>query len=163
DNDPDSRGPCRLLHIIQGGDYGYRFRYGRKGTHPFQSWNGELPGTLPMAAGTGEAPSGILAYESNNLPAEYTGKLFVTSWGDHVVEYFDMKPNGASFTGTSKVLVRGDENFRPVAIVQAPDGSIIFNDWVDKSYPVHGKGRIWRIKSKSFSGKPKAPAEIAAQ
>src|SRR5208283_1472382 len=33
DNDPDSRGPCRLLHIVQGGDYGYRFRYGRKGLH----------------------------------------------------------------------------------------------------------------------------------
>ena len=46
DNDPDSRGPCRLLHVVQGGDYGFRFRYGRKGTHPFQCWNGELPGTL---------------------------------------------------------------------------------------------------------------------
>src|SRR5262249_17984080 len=29
DNDPDARGPCRLLHIVQGGDYGHRFRYGR--------------------------------------------------------------------------------------------------------------------------------------
>src|SRR5439155_21670596 len=51
DNDPDSRGPCRLLHIVEGGDYGYRFRYGRKGLHPFDSWDGELPGTLPMAGG----------------------------------------------------------------------------------------------------------------
>jgi putative membrane-bound dehydrogenase-like protein len=160
DNDPDARGPCRLLHIVDGGDYGYRFRYGRKGTHPFQSWNGELPGTLPMVAGTGEAPSGILAYESDNLPQEYVGKLFVTSWGDHVIEYFDVKPKGASFTATSKILVRGGENFRPVGIVQAPDGSIIFSDWVDKSYPVHGKGRIWRLRSKQ----PPAgqPANLAA-
>ncbi len=57
DNDPDSRPPCRLLHIVQGGDYGYRFRNGRKGLHPFTAWNGELPGTLGMVAGTGEAPS----------------------------------------------------------------------------------------------------------
>ena len=35
DNDPDSRPPCRLLHIVQGGDYGYRFRNGRKGAAPF--------------------------------------------------------------------------------------------------------------------------------
>src|SRR5205085_38321 len=28
DNDPDSRPPCRLLHIVQNGDYGYRFKYG---------------------------------------------------------------------------------------------------------------------------------------
>src|SRR3984957_19128832 len=75
DNDPDSRGPCRLLHIQQGGDYGYRFRYGRKGLHPFDAWNGELPGTLPMAAGTAEAPSGILAYEAAGFPAEYRGQL----------------------------------------------------------------------------------------
>ncbi len=34
DNDPDSRPPCRLLHIVEGGDYGYRFRNGRRGTPP---------------------------------------------------------------------------------------------------------------------------------
>ena len=43
-------GRIRLLHVVEGGDYGYRFRNGRKGTHPFTSWNGELPGTLPMVA-----------------------------------------------------------------------------------------------------------------
>ena len=64
DNDPDSRPPCRLLHIVDGGDYGYRFRNGRKGLHPFTAWNGELPGTLGMVAGTGEAPSGVIAYEA---------------------------------------------------------------------------------------------------
>jgi putative membrane-bound dehydrogenase-like protein len=148
DNDPDSRGPCRLLHIIQGGDYGYRFRNGRKGTHPFTAWNGELPGTLPMVAGTAEAPSGIVAYESNGLPKEYIGQLISTSWGDHVIERFELKPRGASFTSQAKTFVKGDENFRPVGIVTAPDGSLVFSDWVDKSYPVHGKGRIWRIRMK---------------
>jgi putative membrane-bound dehydrogenase-like protein len=148
DNDPDSRGPCRLLHIIQGGDYGYRFRNGRKGTHPFTAWNGELPGTLPMVAGTAEAPSGIVAYESNGLPKEYIGQLISTSWGDHVIERFELKPRGASFTSQAKTLVKGDENFRPVGIITAPDGSLVFSDWVDKSYPVHGKGRIWRLRMK---------------
>jgi len=52
DNDPDSRPPCRLLHIIEGGDYGFRFRNGRKGLHPFTAWNGEIPGTLPMVGST---------------------------------------------------------------------------------------------------------------
>jgi putative membrane-bound dehydrogenase-like protein len=150
DNDPDARGPCRLLHIVPGGDYGYRFRYGRKGLHPFTAWNGELPGTLPMAAGTAEAPSGIVAYESNGLPAEYRGRLLVTSWGDHVVEQFTLSPRGASFTAKPSVLVRGGDDFRPVAIATAPDGSLYLSDWVDKSYPVHGKGRIWRIRMKNM-------------
>jgi putative membrane-bound dehydrogenase-like protein len=148
DNDPDARGPCRLLHIIQGGDYGYRFRYGRKGLHPFQAWNGELPGTLPMVAGTAEAPSGIVAYESNGLPKEYIGRLLVTSWGDHVIEAFTLSDRGASFSAKSSVLVRGGEDFRPVGIATAPDGSLYVTDWVDKSYPVHGKGRIWRLRWK---------------
>jgi len=152
DNDPDARGPCRLLHIIQDGDYGYRFKYGRKGIHPFQSWNGELPGTLPMVAGTAEAPSGIVAYESSGLPQEYRGQLLVTSWGDHVIEQFQVEPRGASFGAKKKVLVRGGEDFRPVGMAIAPDGSLVVSDWVDKSYPVHGKGRLWRIRAKSAAG-----------
>jgi putative membrane-bound dehydrogenase-like protein len=148
DNDPDSRGPCRLLHIVPGGDYGYRFRYGRKGVHPFQAWNGELPGTLPMVAGTAEAPSGIVAYESDGLPPEYRGRLLVTSWGDHVVEQFQPVPRGASFTAEACTLLRGGEDFRPVGIAIAPDGSLVLSDWVDKSYPVHGKGRVWRVRWK---------------
>ncbi len=92
DNDPDSRPPCRLLHVIEGGDYGYRFRNGRKGLHPFTSWNGEIPGTLPMVSGTGEAPSGILAYEHDAFPEEYLGNLIVTSWGDHRIDRFRLRP-----------------------------------------------------------------------
>lgn len=148
DNDPDSRGPCRLLHIIDGGDYGYRYRNGRKGLHPFTAWDGELPGTLPMVAGTAEAPSGILFYEGRGLPEEYRGQALVTSWGDHVIERFTMVPHGASFRAKATVLARGGEDFRPVGIVAAPDGSVVFSDWVDKSYPVHGKGRLWRIRWK---------------
>ncbi len=148
DNDPDARGPCRLLHIVKGGDYGFRFRNGRKGLHPFTAWNGELPGTLPMVAGTSEAPCGVVAYESTGLPAEYRGDLLVTSWGDHLVERFRLRPQGASFKSQALPLIRGGDDFRPVAIATAPDGALYLSDWVDKSYPVHGKGRIWRIRMK---------------
>ena len=96
DNDPDSRPPCRLLHIVEGGDYGFRFRNGRKGVHPFTAWNGELPGTLPMVSGTGEAPCTVLAYQSSHLPEEYRGDLLVTSWGDHRLERYRLRPRGAS-------------------------------------------------------------------
>jgi len=148
DNDPDSRPPCRLLHIVPEGDYGYRYRNGRKGLHPFTAWNGELPGTLPMVAGTGEAPSGIVAYESGGLPEDYRGELLVTSWGDHRLDRFKLVPRGASFTSTAKPFVTGGENFRPVGMAVAPDGSLYVSDWVDKSYTLHGKGRIWRVRAK---------------
>jgi putative membrane-bound dehydrogenase-like protein len=147
DNDPDSMPPCRLMHIVAGGNYGYRYRNGRKGVHPFTAWNGELPGTLPMLAGTGEAPSGVLAYESDHLPEDYIGNLLVTSWGDHRLERYRLEPRGASFRAVTETFVKGDDNFRPVGIAVAPDGSLFVSDWVLQDYNVHGKGRIWHVTS----------------
>lgn len=149
DNDPDDIGPCRLLDIIEGGDYGWKYKNGRKGVHPFTSWDGHLPGTLPMVAPTGEAPSGILAYESDDWPADYRGQLLVTSWGDHTIQRFELKEKGASFTSAPADVVRGGEDFRPVGIAQASDGSVWVTDWVDKSYTLHGKGKLWRICAKA--------------
>jgi putative membrane-bound dehydrogenase-like protein len=157
DNDPDSRPPCRLLHIIEGGDYGYRFRNGRKGLHPFTAWNGEIHGTLPMLAGTGEAPSGVVAYEHGALPAEYAGNLLATSWGDHRIDRFQLKVKGASFESVAEPLIVGGENFRPVGIALAPDGSLYCTDWVLRDYNLHGQGRIWRISS-AESGAARSPA-----
>ena len=147
DNDPDSRPPCRLLHIVEGGDYGYRMRNGRKGLHPFTSWFGQSPGTLGIMAGTGEAPSGIVVYESDNLPDEYRGDLLVTSWGDHQIERYRLQPRGATFQSVTQPIVVGNEHFRPVGIAAAPDGSIYLTDWVESSYALHGKGRIWHLKA----------------
>ena len=149
DNDPDSRPPCRLIHVVEGGDYGFKFRHGRKGTHPFTAWNGELPGTLPMVCGTGEAPSGVIAYEHDAFPADYRGTLLATSWGDHIIQKFPLVVKGASFTSKPETIIKGNENFRPVGMALAPDGSIYISDWVDRSYELHGKGRVWRIRAKS--------------
>jgi putative membrane-bound dehydrogenase-like protein len=143
DNDPDSRPPCRLIDVAATGDYGYQFRFGRGGRHPLQAWDGELPGTLPMAAGTGEAPCTV-------VPC--AGGLWVTSWGGNRVERFTLEPRGASVKAAGTVAIQGDHRFRPVDAAVAPDGSLFITDWVDRSYPVHGAGRIWRLRL------PRAPA-----
>jgi putative membrane-bound dehydrogenase-like protein len=136
DNDPDASPPCRLLHVVEGGDYGYLYQYGRAGTHPLQAWNGELPGTLPMVCGTGEAPTAIVPH---------AGSLWVTSWGDHRIERYRLVPRGSSWGANREVVVQGDAEFRPTGMVVAPDGSLYFGDWVLRDYPVHGRGRIWRL------------------
>jgi putative membrane-bound dehydrogenase-like protein len=163
DNDPDSRPPCRLLHVIEGGDYGYRFRNGRAGLHPFTAWNGEIPGTLPMVSGTGEAPSGIVAYESDGLPRKYIGNLLVGSWGDHRIDRFVLQPKGASFVSRPEPLIQGGEDFRPVGLAVAPDGSVFCTDWVKRDYNLHGHGRVWRISRKTPTRRATNPTSRARQ
>jgi putative membrane-bound dehydrogenase-like protein len=157
DNDPDQSPPCRMVHVVEGGDYGFRFCYGRSGKHPFQSWHGELPGTLPMMTGVGEAPCEILSYESDGLPKEYLGKLMVTSWADHRVELYKVVPHGASFKADRQPFVQGGNNFRPVGLCTAPDGSLYVTDWVLPNYELHGKGAIWHIRWKD-APKPQRPS-----
>jgi putative membrane-bound dehydrogenase-like protein len=158
DNDPDAMPPCRLLHVVEGGDYGYQFRYGRSGRHPFQSWHGQLPGTLPMASGTGEAPSKVLSYESDGLPREYLGDLLVAAWADHRIERYVLADKGASVTAERKSFVQGGRDFRPVGIAVAPDGSLFVSDWVLSDYQLHGRGAVWHIRLRE-SGKPPRPTD----
>jgi putative membrane-bound dehydrogenase-like protein len=148
DNDPDAMPPCRMVHVIEGGDYGYQFRYGRSGRHPFQAWNGELPGTLPYICGTGEAPCEIVSYESDGLPREYLGNLLVASWADHRIERYVPKERGSSFTAERQPFVQGGRDFRPVGIAVAPDGSLFVSDWVLSDYTLHNRGAIWHIRWK---------------
>ncbi|MCE9567183.1 MAG: c-type cytochrome [Planctomycetes bacterium] len=148
DNDPDASPPCRLLHVVEGGDYGFQFRYGRAGRHPFQAWNGELPGTLPFVAGTGESPCEVISYESDGLPAEYRGDLLVPAWADHRLERYVLKPKGASFVADRKPFIQGGKEFYPSGLTVAPDGSLFVSDWGSRSYELHGKGAIWHVRMK---------------
>jgi putative membrane-bound dehydrogenase-like protein len=158
DNDPDSTPPCRLLHVVDGGDYGYQFRYGRSGRHPFQAWNGQLPGTLPMVSGTGEAPCEVLSYESDGLPRDYLGDLLVTSWADHRVERYALRPRGASYAAERKPFVQGGSEFRPVGLAMAPDGSLFASDWVRRDYALHHQGAVWHIRQR-MAAEPARPAD----
>ncbi len=156
DNDPDSCPPNRLLHIVPGGDYGFNMTYGRAGTHPFQCWNGEIPGTLPMICGTGEAATDVL--DMRRTAFRRAGlNVMVTSWGDNQIEAYKLVSKGASVTlGERSVLVRGDAGFRPACFAVGPDGSVFVTDWADREYSVHGKGRIWKLSAKE-------PAKVKAE
>jgi putative membrane-bound dehydrogenase-like protein len=92
DNDPDSRGPNRLVHVVEGGDYGYKSLYGGSGIHPYLSWNGELPGTLPYAVPLGEAPAGLLVAAHAALPADYREELLATIWEERRIVRIRLRP-----------------------------------------------------------------------
>ncbi len=136
ENDPGSRPPCRLLHLVHGGDYGYQRRYGNAAYHPFVCWNGELRGTLPMLHAVGEAPCGI---------APLGNGLIVPSWTEHRIDFYPLRRDGASFQTERLTLIRGGDHFRPTCIAAQSGTTFYLTDWVFGSYELHGKGRIWRL------------------
>ncbi len=154
DNDPDDRPPCRMLHIIPGGDYGYRFRNGRRGIHPFTAWDGELPGTLQMVSRHGRGPvrnprlrsrtpsPTNIAVHCSSPPGAITGSTASASPARELLS-----------TSKAEPLIVGGENFRPVGLALGPGRQFFATDWVLKDYNVHGNGRIWRIAPKENSKK----------
>ncbi|MDG2254993.1 MAG: HEAT repeat domain-containing protein [Opitutaceae bacterium] len=141
DNDPSSTPPNRLLHIVKGADFGYEFRYGRSGRHPLVTWTGEFPGTLGMVAGIGEAACGVIPFGPD--------QLLIASWADNRVYLHSLQPDGRSFNATRELFISGTNAFRPVHFAYNQNARILyFSDWVKSDYPVHGKGRIWRVELK---------------
>ena len=137
DNDPDARGPNRLLRVVQGGDYGHTHMFGGSGRHPFQGWDGTFPGHLPFLSGTGEAPSGIL-----DVSGEGEHSILVTVWNENTIERHTFLENGEV---EKSIFMSGGKDFRPVALDQDRFGNLMVSDWMLVDYPNHGKGRIWRV------------------
>ncbi len=136
ENDPGSRPPCRLLHIVEGADYGFQRAYGNDSVHPFVAWNGELRGTLGMVHPSSEAPCAVV---------ELGGGVMIPSWSSHCIDYFPLYRKGAGYASNRIELLRGSDFFRPACMVPGPDHSFFFTDWVFSSYQLHGRGRLWRL------------------
>lgn len=137
ENDPGSRPPCRLLHVVEGADYGFQWVYGSAPVHPFVAWNGELRGTLGMVHPSGEGPCAIV---------ELGGGVLIPSWSDHSIDYYPLTREGAGYRSDRVPLVKGSDFFRPTGIARGPDGAFYVNDWVFSSYPIHARGRLWKLE-----------------
>jgi putative membrane-bound dehydrogenase-like protein len=92
--------------------------------------------------------AGLLVYRGTAFPTNYYGNAFVADRENHLIHRALLRDNGlATFTQTapdergSEFLASRDAEFRPVALVNGPDGGIYVADLNSGV----GRGRIYRI------------------
>src|SRR5262249_12495857 len=82
----------------------------------------------------------------------------VPGWADTGVERYGRRDPGGSFTAERLPFVQGGNDFRPVGLAVAPDGSLFVSDWVLKDYTLHGRGAVWHVRPRD-PHKPNRPAD----
>lgn len=148
----------RLLHIVEGADYGWRLAPGTVAGRPDPvraAARGERLGTLSSLLETGPgAPAGAAIYNDTRLPEEYRGLLLVSDAGQHRVRAVRLESAGATFRAIEgfDLLAARDEAFRPGALTVGPDGALYLLDSREGT-----QGRIYRLHWSGTATQPGLP------
>ena len=163
DNDTAGADPCRVLHLVEGGDYGWRMSYQHmKGFGPWVSeemWRGGLDGILPPAGTVSQGPAGLAFYPGTGLTPKLAGKFVHADFPGGVWAY-SVKPRGASYELADKEKILW--NCWPTDVDFGPDGALYVLDWVE-SWTRSGKGRIYRVTASDQSPMTKAQLEMVRE
>ncbi len=110
--------PNRILHVVSGGEYGWR-----RGT---AVWPAYQPDSLPSAIDIGLAsPTGIEFGTQSRFPLRYRKALYISDWAYGRILAIHLRPSGATYTATSELFVAG----RPLNVTDVtfgPDGWMYF-------------------------------------
>ena len=159
DNDTAGADPCRVLHLVEGGDYGWRTSYQHmEGFGPWvqeELWEGGQDGILPPAGTVSQGPCGLAYYPGTGFGDRFAGTFLHCDFPAGVTA-FTVRPEGASY-----VVDRQEKflwNCWPTDVDFGPDGAIYVLDWVN-GWGQSAKGRIYRITPAELD--PKKTALVA--
>lgn len=160
DNNSDSGDKARWVHVVEGGDTGWRMYYQylddrgpwnrEKLWHP--QHEGQAAYIIPPVANLGDGPSGLVHYPGVGLPERYKNHFFMCDFrggpSNSGIRSFAVKPKGASFE-----LVDSHEFIWKILgtdIDFGYDGGIYISDWVN-GWDGLGKGRIYKFMNPEFA------------
>jgi putative membrane-bound dehydrogenase-like protein len=158
---------CRLMHIQEGGDFGWRLAQGTvccRTDFDRGAVFGERPGKMPSMLKTGRgSPAGLLIYQGTKFPESFQGLLIYPDVYRKMVRAYGVKRSGSTFEVTEQFeLMRSEDGlFRPCQAIVGPDGAIYICDWRTDS---GGAGRLWgdgehgRIYRLTWKGTAESPA-----
>ncbi|MBA4191235.1 MAG: hypothetical protein C0467_24910 [Planctomycetaceae bacterium] len=168
DNEDGSRFQgCRLMHVAEGTDFGWRLLIGARCCRPDHTRGavaGELPGKVPPMLKTGRgSPAGLLIYNDTRIPEQYQGLLYYPDVYRKLIRAYKVEPTGATFkvTGEFEFMRSTDPLFRPCQMVTGPDGAIYVCDWRTDSGgagKLSGDGKNGRIYRITWAGTKDIPA-----
>ena len=109
--------PVRVVHVLPGGDYGWR-----TGSAKWPAW---YPDSLPPALETGRgSPTGIAWCASPAFPPAFRDTLLLGDWAQGRVLAVRLEPDGVSYRGRAQTLLSG----RPLPVTDldfARDGTLL--------------------------------------
>ena len=110
--------PTRVLHVVKGGDYGWRQSPGNIPAY--------CPDTLPSVVDVGVgSPTGIEFGTRTHFPPPYREALFIADWSYGRILMVTLRNDGASYAGTNESFLSG----RPLNVTDVttgPDGALYF-------------------------------------
>ena len=158
DSEADNGDQARLVHLIDGGDSGWRAGYESATPDHGGPWIREgiwrprfedQPAYfLPPICSIGQGPAGLTCYPGTGLPDDYRDTFFLChinhSPGDSRIQTYSLEPAGAGFSlADSRLFVRGA---MPTDVTFGPDNRLYFSDWVSGwPWPKSGRGQIHAI------------------
>ena len=156
DNDCDKGDEERLVHVVQGGDSGWRVGYQHPLIDKDSPWLADKlwqPRTKDTAAyvlsplcNIEDGPSGLTYSPGTGLNDSYRGSLFITHFKGSVAKSgiytYNVKPKGAGYAiADSKPFLT---SALPTDVKFGPDGRLYTSDWAD-GWPKSKRGRIYAI------------------
>jgi quinoprotein glucose dehydrogenase len=145
DNDTAGADPCRVLHLVEGGDYGWRTSYQHmEGFGQWvkeELWKGGRDGILPLAGTVSQGPSGLAFYPGTGFGDRLAGTFLHADFPGGIWAY-TVKASGVSFTVDRKEKFLW--NCWPTDVDFGPDGAAYVLDWVS-GWGQTPRGRIYRI------------------
>jgi glucose/arabinose dehydrogenase len=113
--------PEEVNYIYEGGDYGFPNYFGipapNSGTEPPMV-------TLPDHA----APTGIVIYNGDKLPAKYVGRLIVSMWlRNEIVSIPYVQIDEKHYIGESRPFISGLPG--PSGVINSPNGGLYISSF----------------------------------
>ena len=133
--------PVRVLHVVPGGDYGWR-----TGSSKFQPYYLD---TLPSVDAVGRgSPVGIAFYQHHVYPERFHGALFMGDWARGRIRVIFPEPAGASYSGETIDFLLG-EPLNVTDLDIGPDGLLYFSTGGRLT-----RGGLYRVRYKGQSHQP---------